>query len=128
MTERPSQTWSRDKAEQQTMVAAGTLRPDETYALSRSPAYITGVDQALATYEQQINTLPAPPADDQIWAAVETAVEAINELDEDIDTVDREDLAEYLDVVLTEAGIDVTALTGRRGLDRSELTDQWRDW
>jgi hypothetical protein len=29
---------------------------------------------------------------------------------------------------LTEAGIDVEALTSRRGISRYAITDQWRKW
>ncbi|WP_267898959.1 hypothetical protein [Thermomonospora amylolytica] len=34
---------------------------------------------------------------------------------------------DYIDLTLTEADIDVDALTRRHGIDRHELTDQWRD-
>lgn len=128
MNERPSQAWHREKTSQQAMVDAGTPRPDEAYALSVSATFITAIDQALQTYEDQIAHLPTPAPDKQVWSAVQQCVEAINEADEGIDTVTREELAEYLDVVLTKAGIDVDALTSRQNLDRSELTDQWRDW
>lgn len=128
MNERPSQTWKREKTEQQAKVDAGTLSPGSSYLLDVSDTFITAIDHALATYEQQVAQLPPGAPDDRIWAAVRICVEAINEADEDIDTVTREELAEYLDVVLGKAGIDVDALTTRSNLDRSELTDQWRDW
>ncbi|BCB74790.1 hypothetical protein GCM10022251_79180 [Phytohabitans flavus] len=57
---------------------------------------------------------------------------ALNGVDEDfgghIDTITREELCEYIDDVLTATGVDVEALTARRGRDGSELTDEWRDW
>jgi molybdate-binding protein len=56
-------------------------------------------------------------------------VVALNEADGgEIETTTREDLCEYIDEALTDAGVDVEALTRRRGLDSSELTDEWRDW
>jgi hypothetical protein len=128
MSERPSQTWQREKTQQEAMVAAGTLRPGEAWALTVSPAFITGIDRILTDYEDQVRRLPRAAPDEQVWAAVERCVRAVNDAGEEIDTVTREELAEYLDTVLDKAGIDVDALTSRRGLDRAELTDQWRDW
>ncbi|MEU8231042.1 hypothetical protein AB0C12_15720 [Actinoplanes sp. NPDC048967] len=56
------------------------------------------------------------------------ALNAIDERQAVIETGEREELGEYLDAVLTEAGVDVTALTAGRSPHRSELTDAWRDW
>ncbi|KUL30891.1 hypothetical protein [Actinoplanes awajinensis] len=124
MTERPSQTWQNAKT---AAVAAG-VRPGESYAVDIDPAFIAAVDQALAGYEAEVRALTPAATDEQIWATVEHVVTALNQADEGIDTIEREELAEYLDHVLDKAGIDVTALTTRRGIDRAELTDQWRDW
>ncbi|BFO15286.1 hypothetical protein SHKM778_16740 [Streptomyces sp. KM77-8] len=41
---------------------------------------------------------------------------------------EREQLCEYIDQTLSEHGIDVAALAARRGIDRAEITDSWRDW
>ncbi|MET9695325.1 hypothetical protein ABZY31_00105 [Streptomyces sp. NPDC006529] len=41
---------------------------------------------------------------------------------------EREQLCDYIDRSLTGSGVDVTALAARRGIDRSEITDRWRDW
>jgi hypothetical protein len=45
-----------------------------------------------------------------------------------LDTIDREELCEYIDHALTQTGIDVEALARRQGIDPAALTDQWRDW
>ena len=37
-------------------------------------------------------------------------------------------LCEYIDLTLSEHGVDVAALAARQGIDRSEITDRWRDW
>jgi hypothetical protein len=41
------------------------------------------------------------------------------------ETGEREELCDYIDASLEEAGIDVKALTARRGLSRYEITDEW---
>jgi hypothetical protein len=127
MTERPSTTWLREAQEQRAAIAAGTLDPAMAYAVEARPAdYLAAVDSALAAYEREI----AGAGPEQAWAAVERVVEAINEADEEglIDTIDREDLADWIDAALVAAGVDVDALTAAHGLERHELTDTWRDW
>lgn len=131
MIERPSQKWQRRVAEQETAVAAGTLAADQAYAAQLWPTDATAaIDVTLAAYEQEIEAL-RPVPDEAAWAAVERVVLALNAIDEQqamIETGEREELCGYIDAVLTGAGIDVTALTSRRNLDRGELTDAWRDW
>jgi len=131
MIERPSQQWQRRVADQEAAVAAGTLPRDQAYAADLWPADVTAaVDAVLAAYEREIQALPTV-TDEAAWAAVERVVLALNAVDEKsavIETGEREDLCEYIDAVLTAAGVDVAALTGRRRLDRAELTDSWRDW
>jgi hypothetical protein len=43
-----------------------------------------------------------------------------------IETMTREELSEYIEDALTEAGIDVDALLERRGVD--EAAGEWRGW
>ncbi|GAA3941285.1 hypothetical protein Aau02nite_43860 [Amorphoplanes auranticolor] len=128
---RPSQTWQRRVAEQEAAVAAGTLPRDQAYAAELWPAEATAaVDVVLTAYAQEIAGLPAV-TEEAAWAAVERVVLALNAVDEEqavIETGEREELCEYIDAVLTESGVDVTALTATRNLHRSELTDGWRDW
>ena len=130
MIERPTVKWRNAVSTQEAEVAAGTLAPDKAYAAELWPADFTAaVDAALEAYEREVRNLPAT-TDEAIWAAVERVVVALNDADEegDIETEEREDLAGYIDQVLNAAGIDVAGLTARRGIDRSELTDAWRDW
>ncbi|WP_436519636.1 hypothetical protein [Actinoplanes sp. HUAS TT8] len=131
MIERPTLGWRREVATQEAAVAAGELDPTEAYAAELWPADFTAaVDAVLEAYERDVAALD-PAADAAIWAAVERVVLGLNAADEShgaIETGEREQLAEYIDVVLTGAGVDVTALTARRGVDRAELTDSWRDW
>jgi hypothetical protein len=129
MIERLTSRWRRAVAEQEAAVAAGTLPRDEAYALnSFPPGFVARVDAALVRYEQELGALE-PGDDAAAWAAVEGVVSALNAADSgEIDTITREELCDYIDDVLADAGVDVDELTTRRGIDRSELTDEWRDW
>ncbi|MBB2948210.1 hypothetical protein FB565_007993 [Actinoplanes lutulentus] len=135
LSERPSARWRRSVEQQRVRVAAGELAADKAYAAQLWPAgFIAAIDAVLAVYEQEVagwggSPTSGSPTDEQVWAAVERAVVGLNDADDGhIETGEREDLAEYLDRVLTGAGVDVEALTAGRGLERGELTDQWRDW
>ena len=131
MIERPTRGWRREVATQEAAVAAGGLDPAEAYAAELWPADFTAaVDAVLDAYEHDAAALD-PTEDEAVWAAVERVVLGLNAADERhgaIETGEREELAEYLDAVLTDAGVNVDALTARRGLSRAELTDSWRDW
>ncbi|MEV5767173.1 hypothetical protein AB0L34_21790 [Micromonospora sp. NPDC052213] len=131
MIERPTRRWQREVATQEAAVAAGTMASGDTYAAQLWPAeFIAAVDAVLDAYEREVSTVN-PAADEAVWAAVERVVLELNSADEEhgaIETGEREELAEYIDAVLTAAGVDVADLTSRRGLDRGELTDSWRDW
>ena len=129
MIERPSQRWRREVAQQEAAVAAGSLPPEEAYAARVWPAdFIADVDAVLASYAEDAQRLGATP-DEVVWSAVERVVVGLNDADDgSIETTTREELCEYIDEVLVAAGVDVDALTARRGCDRAELTDEWRDW
>ncbi|MEV4512985.1 hypothetical protein AB0K00_28925 [Dactylosporangium sp. NPDC049525] len=131
MIERPSQRWQRVVAEEEAAVAAGTLPREEAHAGEFwPPEFIGAVEAALAAYEREIEQLP-DRSDELVWAAVRRVVLALNDTggDEFIETGEREELAGFIDQVLTAAGVDVEALMARSGgRDRGQLTDEWRDW
>lgn len=131
MIDRPSSRWRREVAEQQAALAAGTVLPEQAYAAQLWPLEFTAaVDAAaLEAYERDVEHLKSP-TDDAVWSAVERVVVALNAADEEalIETGEREELCQYIDDVLAGAGVDLSALTARRGIDRHELTDTWRDW
>ncbi|GGQ56275.1 hypothetical protein [Couchioplanes azureus] len=129
MTGRLTYRWRREAAEQEAAVAAGNLPREAAYALSCFPAdFVARVDAAFARFEEEIAGLE-PGDDEAAWAAVEGFVSALNAADSgEIETSTREELCEYIDAALADAGVDVDELTARRGMDRSELTDEWRDW
>ncbi|GAB3859709.1 hypothetical protein GCM10027610_099490 [Dactylosporangium cerinum] len=117
-------------AEEAAAVAAGALPPEEAHAAQFwPPVFTVAVEAALVAYELEVERLPAR-TDELIWAAVRRVVIALNDTggDEFIETGEREELAGFIDSVLTAAGVDVEALTARQGRDRAELTDEWRDW
>ncbi|KXK60674.1 hypothetical protein AWW66_17470 [Micromonospora rosaria] len=131
MMERPTLRWRRAAEEQAVAVSAGLLTPEKAYAGRLWPAeFVAAADATLTRYDADLRTLD-PASDEQAWAAVERVVTALNDVNDEhgrIETSEREAFAEYIDAALHEAGVDVAALTARRDLDRSELTDQWRDW
>jgi hypothetical protein len=131
MTDRPTAHWRDEVRKEAEAVAAGTLDPGKAYSADLWPdEFIAEVDRVLDEYEAEVGELSAP-GDDAVLGTVERAVLALNEVNEEhegIETGEREELAEYLDTVLTRSGIDTAALMARQGRDRGELTDQWRDW
>ena len=131
VTIRPTSEWRLRARLQRAAVAAGTLSSDDAYALQLWPDDFTAeVDSALDAYEVSVRALAAP-SDDDIFAAIERVVRDLNDIDAkhgNIETGEREELCEYIDSVLVAAGIDPEALAARRGIDRAELTDFWRDW
>jgi hypothetical protein len=44
------------------------------------------------------------------------------------ETGEREKLCDYIDATLTESGLDTASLEARNGMQRWELTDNWRAW
>ncbi|WP_026301707.1 hypothetical protein [Salinispora arenicola] len=153
MITRPTQEWGREVRGQEGCIAAGTLAEDDAYALHLWPeAFIAAVVTALDAYEAEVRSfspigsvrpsgppelpgmppLPSPsPSDDEVFASVERVVVALNAINEEhgrIETDEREELCQYIDDVLTDAGIDVESLTSRRDIERTELTDEWREW
>ena len=128
--ERLTHQWRQQTAEQEAAVAAGTFSSDEAYALTFfPPAFVAAVDAALEAYEQEVAAW-IPPTDEAVWVAVERVVVALNGVDlafgQHIETMTREELSEYIEDVLADAGIDVEALLERRGVD--EAAGEWRDW
>ncbi|MGN9811386.1 hypothetical protein ACTMSW_18745 [Micromonospora sp. BQ11] len=133
MTERPTAEWRRDLQEQEAAVAAGTLDPDsaDAYALRLYPAAFTAdVDAALTVFEHKVEQADLT-SDGEVWGLIEGVVNGLNAVSERwelIETGEREELCQYIDDVLTAAGVDVSALASRRRIYRSDITDRWREW
>jgi hypothetical protein len=89
---------------------------------------LKATDTALTAYEEEVRSLDEA-SDKRILAAIERVVEQLNIIDAEhgaFCTIEREELCEYVDQVLTEQDIDVSALLARQ--DMEELTERWRDW
>ena len=136
MAVRPSDTWRRDVEEEAAEVAAGRVRADKAYAAELwSQWMIERTDSALVEFERELPTIDQR-SDEAIWDLVRRLVLTLNEIDEvevsrgggGYETGEREDLCEYIDLSLTEAGVDLDGLAARQNIDRSEITDKWRMW
>ncbi|MGW3661200.1 hypothetical protein ACWD6R_38710 [Streptomyces sp. NPDC005151] len=93
-----------------------------------SAAMLDATDASLASFEDQARSL-SNASDEQILTAVERVVLKLNAIDYEHGsycTIEREELCEYIDQVLTDQGIDVSGLAARNGMD--DLTGTWRDW
>jgi hypothetical protein len=87
-------------------------------------------DAALQRFESGLASIDAP-SDADVFGLIKSVVESLNDINgayDAFDTIDREELCEFIDDSLTDAGIDVAALAARRGVDRAEITDEWRDF
>ena len=133
MLKRPTTDW-RDTIEEQTaQIAAGELEKDDAWALKFWPlAMIDAADPLMASFEATLAGLGTEPTDESILAAVKDLVLALNTVDDEhghpFETSEREQLCEYIEKALEDAGIDVAALTARQGIDRHGITDKWRNW
>ncbi|MFF8975154.1 hypothetical protein [Streptomyces sp. NPDC014995] len=133
MAIRPSARWRARVGEEAAELAAGTRVPSDAFLSELFPeVLLAATDGALHAFESDVDTL-RDQDDEQVFEAVKRVVLALNEINEDHDgasyeTEEREELCLYIDQTLTEHGIDVPALAARRGISRTEITDDWRDW
>ncbi|MFF6999548.1 hypothetical protein ACFY93_32055 [Streptomyces sp. NPDC008313] len=133
MAIRPSARWRTRVDEEATELASGTRLPSDAFLAELFPeSLLVATDGALHAFESEVGTL-RDQDDGQVFEAVKRVVLALNEINEDHDgagyeTEEREQLCLYIDQLLTESGIDVPTLAARRGISRTEITDDWRDW
>ncbi|TDL67657.1 hypothetical protein [Paenibacillus] len=80
-------------------------------------------DQALDTYLHQLIALQETQDSERMMKAVEEVVLRFNEMNEVngyfIETVEREELADFLDKVARLAGLDI---------QDEDITEEWREW
>ncbi|MGW4721547.1 hypothetical protein [Streptomyces sp. NPDC004291] len=135
MANRPPENWRAWMAEVARDVEVGILEPECAGAAEIYPeSLLRATDSALDAFEVEVRGLLGP-SDDEVFGTVERVVLALNAVDGDAShggvgycTEEREQLCEYIDLTLGEHGVDVAALAARRGIDRAEITDAWRDW
>ena len=126
MTTRPTAKWRERFQEEHARLAAGTLQAGDAYAIHLWPIDFTdAVDAALEKFEQDVLRLDNP-TDAEVFIAVERVVRTLNSINDKhgrIETGEREELCEYISLVLEEAGIDTRELAARRRIGVHELTD-----
>ncbi|MFE2580249.1 hypothetical protein [Streptomyces sp. NPDC059378] len=135
MANRPTDNWRAWMTETAREVAAGTLALECAGDADLYPeSLLRATDAALEAFEGEVRALQEP-SDEVVFGTVEGVVLALNAIDGDgqhggagFCTEEREQLCEYIDLTLSEHGVDVAALAARQGIDRSEITDRWRDW
>jgi hypothetical protein len=136
MAIRPTVMWRAKIQDEATAVAGGTLAADHAYAAQVWSDYLlTHTDAVLEDFEVAVARL-RDPSDSEIMAEVKKVVLALNKVSEELydrgafpyETDEREALCTYIDQTLEDAGVDLEALTGRLGIGRMGITDEWRDW
>ncbi|MFE1801808.1 hypothetical protein ACFW9L_37375 [Streptomyces sp. NPDC059517] len=133
MAIRPSARWRARVDEETTEVAAGTRAPSDAFMSELFPeSLLVATDEALRAFELDVEAL-RDQDDGEAFEAIKRVVLMLNGINEDHDgagyeTQEREELCLYIDQTLTEHGIDVPALAAGRGIGRTEITDDWRDW
>ncbi|MEV7326201.1 hypothetical protein [Streptomyces sp. NPDC093970] len=135
MANRPTDNWRAWMTATAREVAARTLAPECAGDTDLYPeSLLRATDAALAAFEGEVRALQEP-SDEVVFANIEGVVLALNAINGDgqhggagFCTEEREQLCEYIDRTLSEHGVDVAALAARQGIDRSEITDRWRDW
>ncbi|ULR50708.1 hypothetical protein [Streptomyces deccanensis] len=134
MANRPTDNWRAWMTETGREIAAGTLAPECAGEANLYPeSLLRATDAVLKAFEDEVRALQEA-SDEVVFGTVEGVVLALNAIDGDgqhggagFCTEEREQLCEYIDSTLSEHGVDVAALAARRGIDRSEITDRWRD-
>jgi hypothetical protein len=137
MVKRPTARWRELLVDDKAGLASGALDPDEAFAIELWPEpMIHETDEVLDRFDTTVADLvehrfeAAPDA--EIFEVIRRVVLDLNAVDARHDgpyeTGEREELCEYIENVLDEAGIDVDALATRHRMTRHEITDEWRDW
>ncbi|MGW6460278.1 hypothetical protein ACWF94_30880 [Streptomyces sp. NPDC055078] len=122
MAERPTKKWR---------ARIATARTGTAVAELYTPELLAATDGALAAFDAEVLALEGAVDDGRVFTAVEHVVMKLNAINAEYGayrTAEREDLCEYIDRALTGQGVDVAALAARAGIDRSAVTDRWRDW
>ncbi len=133
MAFRPTDRWREGIEQEAHEVAAGQLDPECAVMAKLYPeSLLSQTDQVLSAFEFEVRAL-SEPSDEEVLAVVEHVELELNAVNTEhgetaYETDEREVLCDYIGQTLTEAGIDVEALTARQGLSRYGLTDRWRHW
>ncbi|QKS59031.1 hypothetical protein HUB98_24355 [Paenibacillus barcinonensis] len=89
-----------------------------------TPERLQMSDQALDRFLNQLIVLQQPVDAERIMKAVEEVVVAFNEMNEThnyfIETMEREELADFIDKTARLAGLDIQ--------EGEDITEEWREW
>ena len=116
--------------DQRIQFPTGVLAGENPTPETPRASLIAATDEALAAFEQALTTMDRE-SDGAVFGTVKQVVLALNVVNAahgTYDTIDREELCEYIDEALVNAGVDIEALAARHGISRGEITDRWRDW
>lgn len=136
MARRPSDEWQRRVEEEASEVARDILPPEHACASNLWPESLrAATDSALAAFEHELRA-GRTPSDEGVFSIVERVVLALNKINDEhvragktgYETGEREELCDYIDTSLEEAGIDVEALEKRHGISHGEIAGRWRTW
>ncbi|MEW2571772.1 hypothetical protein [Streptomyces sp. NPDC047070] len=138
MAIRPSTSWRARVDGEARELASGARDPSDAFMSQLFPeSLLSATEKALGAFESDVRGLRKDGDEDsdgeRVFEAIKHVVLALNDINEEhggagYETQEREELCLYIDQTLTEHGIDVPALAARRGIDRTEITDDWRDW
>lgn len=133
---RPSDEWQRRVDEEAAELARGTLSPELASARHLWPESLrVATDAALAKFEAQVRALRLP-SDMDILGVVKRLVLTLNKINDEhvrsgkagYETDERDELCDYINASLQEAGVDVQALETRHGARPGDIAAKWRDW
>jgi hypothetical protein len=83
---------------------------------------IQATNEVLDAYVTRLEKLGGNPAEAEVMKAVEEVVTRLNELNEEyeayIETLEREELCEFIDAVARLAGLE----------SEGDITEEWREW
>jgi len=123
VAKRPSDEWQRRVDEEAAELARGTLAPELAPARHLWPESLrVATDAALAKFEGEVRALSLP-SDEEILGVVKRLVLTLNKINDEhvrsdktgYETDERDELCDYINTSLQEAGIDVQALEARHG-------------
>ena len=114
-------------------MARSTLSPELAPARHLWPESLrSATDAALARFEAEVRALSLP-SDEEILGVVKRLVLTLNKINDEhvrsgktgYETDERDELCDYINASLQQAGIDVQALETRHGAQRGDLAGKW---
>lgn len=129
VAKRPSDEWQRRVDEEAAELARGTLSLELAPARHLWPESLrVATDAALAKFEGEVRALNLP-SDEDILAVVKRLALTLNKINDEhvrsgktgYETDERDELCDYINASLQEAGIDVPALETRHGAQRGDI-------